>query len=220
MNMIRVCLAIVCLLAATPASAGFQSLDQQPTSLNPPPGLPGEPTPMNPTPTPQQAPGARRPSEPPQGQAPRAAAEVPQRRVGLRGKDVNLLIELTITDQTGSAPAEKKTVSMLVADQSMGRIRAASDARQVSGFISTGLNVDARPVLLEGSTDRILLEMTIEYAPVRPTDPESKGQGRPTQLHESINVILTSGKPLLVSQAADPATDRKMTVEVKASIVK
>jgi hypothetical protein len=33
-------------------------------------------------------------------------------------------------------------------------------------------------------------------------------------------VILQNGKPLVVSQAADPTTDRKMTVEVKATILK
>jgi hypothetical protein len=32
--------------------------------------------------------------------------------------------------------------------------------------------------------------------------------------------VLTSGKPLVLSQAADPLSDRKITVEVRADILK
>jgi hypothetical protein len=35
-----------------------------------------------------------------------------------------------------------------------------------------------------------------------------------------LTVIVQNGKPLLVSQAADPSADRKMTVEVKATVLK
>jgi hypothetical protein len=35
-----------------------------------------------------------------------------------------------------------------------------------------------------------------------------------------MTVVLHSGKPLIVAQAADPITDRKMTVEVVATILK
>lgn len=225
--MIRICVAFIFVLAAAPTGFADQSLadlglaGQQPAPMNPPPpGVPGQPTPVNPTPPAQPkvatpAPG-QRPATPP--------VDVPQRRMGLRGKDANLQIELTITDQTGSAAPEKKVVSMLIADQSMGRIRAAADAAAGPmmpgpGFVSSELNVDARPVILEGSSDRVLLEMTIEYTPHRTAEGE-KAQRRPTQLNESLNVILTNGKSQIISQAADPATDRRMTVEVKATIVK
>jgi hypothetical protein len=35
-----------------------------------------------------------------------------------------------------------------------------------------------------------------------------------------LSVILESGKPMVVSQAADPTSDRKITVEVTATILK
>jgi hypothetical protein len=35
-----------------------------------------------------------------------------------------------------------------------------------------------------------------------------------------MSVLLTNGKPLQISQAADPITDRKVLVEVKATILK
>jgi hypothetical protein len=35
-----------------------------------------------------------------------------------------------------------------------------------------------------------------------------------------VAIVLTSGKPLVLSQAADPLSDRKITVEVRADILK
>ena len=35
-----------------------------------------------------------------------------------------------------------------------------------------------------------------------------------------MTVVLQSGKPMIVSQAADPVTDRKIVVEVVATILK
>jgi hypothetical protein len=35
-----------------------------------------------------------------------------------------------------------------------------------------------------------------------------------------MSLILESGKPTVVSQAADPSSDRKITVEVTATILK
>jgi hypothetical protein len=99
---------------------------------------------------------------------------------------------------------------MITADATMGRVRATADSSKGP----TSLNVDARPVALDN--DRILLELTVEFAPLR----ESQVSQRPTVLNESISVILQNGKSLVVSQAADPTGDRKMTVEVKATIVK
>lgn len=134
----------------------------------------------------------------------------------MRGRDLNLQVEITISDQLGTQTPDKKVVSMLVADGTFGRIRASADAQRTGlGMVGTGLNVDARPTVLEG--DRILLELTVEYTPFREGGQVTQ---RPTVLNESLSVILQSGKPVTVSQAADPVTDRKMSVEVRASIVK
>lgn len=164
-----------------------------------PPMQPGVPTP-----------GGRPPTVVPAPQAP--AESSPPRRA--RGQDVNVQVELTITDQTGSAAPEKKTVSLLVADGISGRIRSSGPSGP-SGAPGATLNIDARPLLV--ANDKILLELTVEYWP--PARGEAGGF-RPANLNESLSVLLQNGKPLVISQAADPSTDRKMTVEVRASIVK
>jgi hypothetical protein len=190
--------------APPPEPRPIELLDQQPAPAPPPmqPGTRPPGKPVSPPPTPAVQPPAE---TPPPG---------PVRK--LRGRDANLQIEITITDQPGTEAPQKKVVSMLVADQTMGRIRASANAqREKFGFVGTGLNVDARPVMLEG--DRILLELTVEYTPYRESGQVTQS---PTVLNESLSVILQSGKPLVVSQAADPVTDRRMTLEVRATIAK
>jgi hypothetical protein len=178
---------------------------------------PPAPLPPPPTAQPELAipPPAQRPKTLPTPSTPSPGVPEPPRRI--RGRDHNLQIELTISDQSGTQTPEKKVVSMLVAESTMGRIRASADAQRtgVPGMVGAGLNVDARPSVLEG--DRILLELTVEYSPLREGTQVAQ---RPTVLHESLSVILQNGKPMVVSQAADPVSDRKMTVEVRASIMK
>ena len=174
-------------------------------------------------------PPVQTPVPPPAGAAqvkPAPAPPGPELR-RTRGRDINLQVEITITDQFGTDPAEKKVVSMLVADSTMGRIRASADAQLKVGYVGTGLNIDARPSVLEDDrilnprpatgSERILLELTIEYTPFRETPQVMQ---RPTILNESLSVILLNGKSMVISQAADPVTDRKITVEVRATIAK
>jgi hypothetical protein len=178
-----------------PTPAGPPILSEQP----PPPPLEGQPPP------PQGAPKAgQKPAPTPA--VPQPPAPGPPRR---RGRDVNIQIELTITDQLGASKPEARVVSMIVADGALGRIRSSAE-RAVEK-----LNVDAMPELLEG--DRLSVQLTLEYVP---PPPDSTSVRRPSALTEMLTVILQSGRPMLISQAADPIADRKTTVEVKATIIK
>ena len=132
----------------------------------------------------------------------------------------NIQIELTITDQTGSAPVEKKTVSMISADRTWGKVRASAVAGNERGLppVSVGLNVDARPFVLPDGV--VQVEFTIGYNPLGPAAATATPGQRPTELNQSLTVLLQNGKPLIVSQAADPISDRKIVVEVKATVLK
>lgn len=121
---------------------------------------------------------------------------------------VNVRVELTVTDTMGPAAPQKKTVSMLIADGQMGRIRAQS-----GGPIEPTLNVDATPNLMG---DRVRLQVSLEYHPPRP----GSDAARVARVTELVTVLLDSGKPIMISQSADPAVDRKVTVEVTATILK
>jgi hypothetical protein len=131
----------------------------------------------------------------------------------------NVQIEVTLTDQTGTATPDKKIVSMVVSSGSWGKIRSAGTFRPVADApFGVDLNVDARPfVSVDGP---IQLELTLNYSP-----PGGPGSGREmpttrTGVNQSLTVILQNGRPLIISQSADPVSDRKVVVEVKATILK
>ena len=116
----------------------------------------------------------------------------------------NIRVELTITDQRTDVPTPPKTVTILVEDRQNGRIR--------TGRNNIALNVDARPEIVRDNRVRLLL--SLEYTP-QDTDKSS-----PMAISETLAALLEDGKPLVVSQSADPTSDRKVKVEVKATIVR
>jgi hypothetical protein len=119
----------------------------------------------------------------------------------------NIRVEVTISDAIGSTSPQKKTISMTIADRRMGRIRSVRSAAAI-------LNVDATPTIAEGN--RVHLQLTLEYVP------EHTGEAPPriATINEMISVVLENGKPMTISQAADPSSDRRVTVEVNATILK
>lgn len=121
----------------------------------------------------------------------------------------NIRLELAITDTFTGSPV-KKTVSLLILNGNSGMIRTrGSDGWSV-------LNVDA--VAQAYQNGQVSLRLTFEYAPTSAKDVTPNN--RPPSLNESITVVLQDGKSMLVSQSADPGTDRKVTTELTATILK
>jgi hypothetical protein len=130
----------------------------------------------------------------------------------------NISFEFTITDQGGTAEPAKKVVNMIVADGRRGSVRSAGSSRSATeGRMAVTLNVDTRANVL--SNGGILTELTIEYIPKPDPNDEAKDAPR-SQLNQSLALVLESGKPTVVSQSADPVSNRKITVEVKATVLK
>jgi hypothetical protein len=153
------------------------------------------------------------------GQAGAAAQknETPRPQAALRTR-ANIKIDVTISDQTGNGPVEKKVVSVIAAEESWGKIRTQAVARAQDGAMHpVALNVDARPWLT--GSGAIQLELTVAYNPLAATAKDT-AQMRPTELNQSMTIVLQSGKPMIVSQAADPIMDRKIVVEVVAAVLK
>ena len=128
------------------------------------------------------------------------------------GQATNIKLDLTINDQTGPGEPLKKVVTMVVADRGSGSIRSAGSVR-AQGRVQ--INVDAQPMILQNGVIR--LRLGLEY---NPRAVANDGPPESSSLNEQIAVILEVGKPLIVSQAADPASDRKITVEVRATLLK
>ena len=146
---------------------------------------------------------------------------------------VNVRFELTITDQTDEGQPLKKSIMWVLADGHQSRVRSTGMVHRERKFgpgadgptqsiieplFEVSLNVDAMVNLLEG--DRMRSEVVIEYTPGIAGPIAPQGTVKPTPLNQSVTVILTSGKPLLITQAADPVSARKVTAEVTATILR
>ena len=122
----------------------------------------------------------------------------------------NIRVEVTLTDSLQTEGPSKKTVTMMVVDNNGGQIRS-------QGPSNYSLNVDAMPHVRPDG--RIYLSLSLFYVPE--PGASASGQARtPATLNEAVSVILADGKPMLISQSADPRGDRKVTVEVTATVVK
>jgi hypothetical protein len=135
------------------------------------------------------------------------------------GLPQNIKVELTITDQAGPGEATKRTVSMIVADRKNGSIRSSGQVMTPNGGgrFSVSLNVDAMPVIIKDSLMR--LDVSLEYVPKPGSENASSGEGRGS-LNERLALLVESGKALIVSQASDPTSERRITVELTATILK
>jgi hypothetical protein len=163
------------------------------------------------------------PAPAPDGPKPQAApapAPVPRAEPSL----ANVRIDLTLTDQSGSRPAVKKTMTLTLADGEHGKVRSRPQAL-VPTFMPGGgktmqlqhlpLNVDARPILIG---NRIKLLLILEYSSA--DQPPGADAAPRADVNFSGQVVLDSGRPMVVAEAADPVSDRRVTVEVKATILK
>jgi hypothetical protein len=141
----------------------------------------------------------------------------------VEGLPVNVRLEITITDQRGDGPPIVKTVTKTVADRSWIRIRTGADVQTKLGFRPVVLNIDSFPrvIPVPGTTtpsSKLKVDLTIDYRPVA-GEADTEKSTTPS-INESLTIILEDGKSIVISQSADPATDRRVKVEAKATILK
>jgi 2-oxoglutarate dehydrogenase E2 component (dihydrolipoamide succinyltransferase) len=209
----RLVAAACALLLSVPVAAQDRA-DQAPPPPAPaaqatPPARPAPPAkPARPAkpPVPPAAPAA--PAEP---GAPPVPPEPPQ-----PAQAVNVRVDVMISEQQGGGAPTKKTVSLVVADGETGSARsdATMPVPTTTSFQSLPLNVDARPRIIDATHIRVRLVVNWRVLAA------GANNGSSTQVTEQVSPILESGKPLIVAQSADPVTDRQVTLEVKATILR
>lgn len=123
----------------------------------------------------------------------------------------NIRLTLTITD-TFDAPASKKTITLIVAQSFGGQIRSLA---QFAGAAT--IDVDALATAYQSGL--IATRITFNFQAAVPREGPLKDT-RPAMINESFTVVLQDGKPMVVSESADPGSDRKVTVELTATILK
>jgi hypothetical protein len=128
-------------------------------------------------------------------------------------------LDIKLTERRGAAEPLTKLVSMTVADREQGKIRSMAEipaGPDAGNFpIAVPLHVDARPTI-DGT--RVHLRISLDYTAERPAD----ARARPPMLNvkEDLSVIMENGRAMTIADAVDPMGDRRVQVEVTATILR
>jgi hypothetical protein len=134
---------------------------------------------------------------------------------------VSVRVDVKIIDERGGQPAITKAMSLTVADRRNGFSRSSTEGPgrpndpMPAAFRLVPLNVDAAP-FVDGS--RIRLDLGIEYNSVD-TSAEARQYPR-LEIKQRVNLVLEDGKMMRVAQSADPLSDRRVSLEVTATILR
>lgn len=119
----------------------------------------------------------------------------------------NVRLDVKISDTVN--PDGGKTVTFVCMDGNSGQVRSQSG----EGLI----NIDAKPTVR--ADGRIWVQLTIEYRPeLTAQQTQQSGSSRVAGFSESLSVVVSDGKPMVASQSADPKSDRKVSVEITATL--
>jgi len=131
------------------------------------------------------------------------------------GQLVNVRVEVKISDERPGLAPITKVMSVTVADGHSGMVRSTTQ----SNFGAAGamhhvpLNVDVSP-RLEGN--RVRLRVSLDYDFVDPANPKAGSHS----VRESLSLVLESGRTVRAAESADPLTDRKVSLDVTATVLK
>jgi hypothetical protein len=163
---------------------------------------------------------AAKPTAQPKTSAATAPAPIPH-----VGQPINVKIDLTISEDGAPGTPLKKTVTAVVGDGYNGYVREQAVAQNQPGpgpfdRSVSPLNLDAMPTILQNG--KIRLVCSIQYNSIQRPQSERPQTERQinTDIRQNLTLILDNGKSLVISQATDPITDRRVTVEVTATILK
>jgi hypothetical protein len=216
-------------VAVTPVSPAVsaQATTSPPPPPAPPPGTTAAQEGLPPPPPAAPPPGAPRAQRAPQSPRPVIAA-IPPGEGPYVARDVNIRVDATITESRGEQTLGRKVISVTLRDGDTGSVRSSALVPQPKfggspddqGLTRAPLNMDATVFLREGG--RVLARVTLEYnrGSVEIGNSGAQRAAFDSGIRQSVSVMLENGKPLVVAQSADPEGDRRVTLELKATILK
>jgi len=155
-------------------------------------------------------------------------------RAAPQSKGVNVRIDATVIESRGEQVTGRKVLTITLVDGAWGSVRSAQQVpfqpKGSSGYNyrTAPLNMDAKATLLDDG--RVKIELTLEYRGATVDAETSPGPAPGTAainmgamdegIKQSVAVVLESGKPLIVAQSADAVGDRRVALEVKATVLK
>jgi len=207
---VRTTLVVLALAAGGTVGLPAQEPEESPSAKHTAPTPQAKPAPLA-TPPAKPAPLATPPAKGVAAAAPAPALVRSPRQLA------NVRVDVKITDVRGGQTVATKTVSMTISDQETGIARSQVEAPYGKTEISRTafLKTDARPEIVEGQ--KVRLRLSLEYNLIDAID---AAKPPVTTVQESLVVLLESGKTVTVAESAEPGSDRRVRVEVTATILR
>lgn len=156
--------------------------------------------------------GAQAKPKAPAAPTPVAEPQPAPARAPATAEPINIRYQIVIRETGGPRPGTK-TVTLTIALNDQSVVRAQGSTGLGPG-LDHPLNVDVMPTALRDT--RVRTRISVEY---RPEAPEG-AKVAPFYVRQTLNVWLEAGKPMVISEAADPISDRRLSVEVTATIIR
>ena len=152
-------------------------------------------------------------------EAERPGAATP--RTALAGQAINIRLEVSVGVQQGQTTSARKTVTLVLADRESGQVRSQgvipATVVKDSRVTNVSYDLDALASVVDAGRVRASLSLRVDL----PEHATGDAVVNPvSSVQERFTVVLDNGKPLVVTQSADPLTDRIVTVEIKATILR
>jgi hypothetical protein len=180
--------------------------------------------------------------------APVVPAPAPAKAPPPKDWNTNVRVDVTIADITNKVVSTLKSISVTVRNDGRGSVRSGVSlpipsttfAAVAQGGVATnpmtswqykdvGLSLDVTSVVI--SDNFVRLRLAVEYNPVDEKTasveganalPPGQNMASFSQFRQNLDLVLESGKSLVVATSSDPVPgrDRKASLEVKATILR
>jgi hypothetical protein len=164
---------------------------------------------------------AQAPSKPPAAPAKPAPGHAEKPAPVRTGKDIIIRIDGTVIESRGDKVVDKKIISVTCVDGRGAFVRSSQQVPfRVKGsegfsYRDQPLNMDADVTLRDDG--RVLARITVEYRTVSTSE---SGDAIDGGIRQSVSVVLKPGVPLMVAQSADAVGDRRVSLEVTATVLR
>jgi hypothetical protein len=139
-----------------------------------------------------------------------APAPAPASPRSLPAQAANIQLAIVVTDKIDGKTVAEEPVHLLLADRMPGRLR-----RRLQTNVGKSFEVDVTPEIV-GS--RVKIVMTVNYNAGSPD--ETRDQTHLTQFVETVTTYLDVGKPTTIVEIPGDTANRRVTLQVTATILK
>lgn len=132
--------------------------------------------------------------------------------------NANVQLDVVVTDTVSGKP-EGKRVTLLLRNGHSGSVRTKGQLVIAGrGSWPLELGLDGRVRIYGPGLVEAMVTFTYAAPPSNPGEEIPGPLNSPAEVTESLTVMLRSGQPMLVSQSANPVTNRTVTVELTATV--